>query len=121
MNRRTRATAALTALAAATVAVPLSQTQAGCNPSTTICDPDNPANPDHPTKPAAQIAGRDVRPLQRVRAATRQYRNVDKATGDGYVQFFGCVHEPLAGSMGIHFVNGTLAGDAVIDAAVPRR
>ena len=37
----------------------------------------------------------------------------------GYVQFLGCVHEPLAGSMGIHFVNGTLAGDTTIDPAKP--
>jgi hypothetical protein len=58
-------------------------------------------------------------PLQQVRDATRRYRNVDAAIDAGYVQFFGCVHEPLAGSMGIHFVNGTLAGDATIDAARP--
>lgn len=35
------------------------------------------------------------------------------------MQFFGCVHEPLAGSMGIHFVNAGLAGDTVIDARRP--
>jgi hypothetical protein len=57
--------------------------------------------------------------LAQVRDATRRYRTVDKATDDGYVQFFGCVHEPLAGSMGIHFVNGTLAGDTVVDPATP--
>jgi hypothetical protein len=58
-------------------------------------------------------------PLQQVRDATRQYRNVDTATDAGYVQFFGCVHEPLAGSMGIHFVNGRLARDTTLDPATP--
>jgi hypothetical protein len=119
VNRCAKATAGLAALAAAAVAVPLSQTHAGCDPSTTICDPDNPANPDHPGGRAPSIAGRNARSLQQIRAATRQFRDVDQATDAGYVQFFGCVHEPLAGSMGIHFVNGTLAGDAVIDAGSP--
>jgi hypothetical protein len=57
--------------------------------------------------------------LEQVRDATRRFRDVGRAIDDGYVQFFGCVHEPLAGSMGIHFVNGALATDAVIDAATP--
>jgi len=58
-------------------------------------------------------------PLDDIRSATRRYRDVDKAIDAGYVQFFGCVHEPLAGSMGIHFVNGALAGDGVIDRSKP--
>jgi hypothetical protein len=57
--------------------------------------------------------------LQAVRDATARYDNVDRAVDAGYVQFFGCVHEPLAGSMGIHFVNGTLAGDTTLDPATP--
>ena len=57
--------------------------------------------------------------LDGVRSATRQYRKVERAIDAGYVQFFGCVHEPLAGSMGIHFVNGALAGDGAIDASTP--
>ncbi len=59
------------------------------------------------------------RPLGEVRDATRAFGDVDKAIEAGYVQFFGCVHEPLAGSMGIHFVNGALVGDAVVDATKP--
>jgi hypothetical protein len=43
---------------------------------------------------------------------------VKNAIDARYVQFFGCVHEPLAGSMGIHFVNADLAGVTVLD---PRR
>lgn len=58
-------------------------------------------------------------PLHDLRKATARYRDVDNAIGAGYVQFFGCIHEPLAGSMGTHFVNGILAGDAEIVAAKP--
>ena len=57
--------------------------------------------------------------LGRLRDATSRYRNVERAIDAGYVQFFGCVHEPLAGSMGTHFVNATLAGDTVIDITRP--
>jgi hypothetical protein len=54
-----------------------------------------------------------------VRDATRTYKDVDKAIDAGYVQFFGCVHEPLAGSMGIHFVNAALVGDGKINPKTP--
>ncbi len=64
-------------------------------------------------------ADRRANHLDQVREATSQYRRVERAVRDGYVQFFGCVHEPLAGSMGTHFVNATLAGDAVVDARRP--
>jgi len=69
--------------------------------------------------PVATAKGTGGAPLQQVKDATRQYRNVDSAIDAGYVQFLGCVHEPLAGSMGIHFVNGTLAGDTTLDPAKP--
>jgi hypothetical protein len=57
--------------------------------------------------------------LQLVRDATAQYRDVERATDAGYVQFFGCVHEPLSGAMGIHFVNGALAGDTKLKVTEP--
>lgn len=57
--------------------------------------------------------------LDQVRQATAEFRNVQRAIDAEYVQFFGCVHEPLAGAMGIHFVNGELVGDTVIDASTP--
>jgi hypothetical protein len=69
--------------------------------------------------PVATAEGPGGGPLQQVKDATRHYRNVDSAIDAGYVQFLGCVHEPLAGSMGIHFVNGALAGDTTIDPAKP--
>lgn len=58
-------------------------------------------------------------PLSDIRRATARYQDVNRAIDAGYVQFFGCVHEPLAGSMGIHFVNGELAGDTELDPAKP--
>lgn len=61
----------------------------------------------------------DTSELAGVRNATRQFRNVENAIDAGYVQFFGCVHEPLSGSMGIHFVNAGLVGDGLIDASRP--
>jgi hypothetical protein len=68
--------------------------------------------------PSAMASGHDDE-LDGVRSATRQFRKVERAVDAGYVQFFGCVHEPLTGSMGIHFVNGALAGDPAIDASTP--
>ena len=58
-------------------------------------------------------------PLDDLRDATASYRDVTNAINAGYVQFFGCIHEPLAGSMGTHFVNATFVGDAEIDADRP--
>jgi hypothetical protein len=120
VSRRTRLAAGLAGLAAIAVPVGLSESRPMCDPRSTICDPDNPANPDHvASQPIGLADGRGYGPLDDVRAATRRFRDVDSAIAAGYVQFFGCVHEPLAGSMGIHFVDGTLAGDTVIDAAKP--
>jgi hypothetical protein len=67
----------------------------------------------------SSAASKGTEPLGQVRHATRAYRDVNAAIAAGYVQFFGCVHEPLAGAMGIHFVNAALAGDGQIDAAKP--
>lgn len=67
----------------------------------------------------SSAAGGGTDPLGQVRQATRTYRDVNTAIAAGYVQFFGCVHEPLAGAMGIHFVNAARVGDGAIDAAKP--
>jgi hypothetical protein len=58
-------------------------------------------------------------PLSQVRHATGRYRDVNRAIAAGYVQFFGCVHQPLAGAMGTHFVNEALVGDGKVDPAKP--
>ena len=37
----------------------------------------------------------------------------------GYGQFLGCVSGPNTGAMGIHFANGTLVGDNLVDPLKP--
>jgi hypothetical protein len=53
------------------------------------------------------------------RAATAIYHRVGAAQAAGYGQFLGCVAEPGLGAMGIHFVNGSLAGDTILDPTKP--
>ena len=55
---------------------------------------------------------------EKVRAATRRFRNVENAEAAGYGLFHGCVTGP-GGAMGVHFVNGDLVGDGAIDAERP--
>jgi hypothetical protein len=52
-----------------------------------------------------------------VRQATAQFKDVRKATG--YALLHGCVSGPQEGAMGIHFANGGLIGDGVLDAKHP--
>ena len=60
----------------------------------------------------------------RARAATVQYRDVRAATHAGYAEFrdaknIACIDLQGEGGMGIHYVNGGLVGDDVLDAAHP--
>jgi hypothetical protein len=62
--------------------------------------------------------------LDAARAATAQYRDVEAATDAGYGEFrdaakIACIDLPGEGAMGIHYVNGGLAGDDVIDPNKP--
>jgi len=57
--------------------------------------------------------------VQLVRDATRQFINVNAATAAGYQPFLGCVSGPDHGAMGVHYVNGGLVGDGLIDASHP--
>lgn len=52
--------------------------------------------------------------VQDVRAATRQFIDVNNAGTAGYSPAFGCVSGPDHGAMGIHYVNGPLVGDGQI-------
>lgn len=54
-----------------------------------------------------------------VRDATRRYVDVNAATGAGYQPFLGCVSGPDHGAMGVHYVNGPVVADGVIDAYHP--
>jgi hypothetical protein len=56
--------------------------------------------------------------VQQVRQATEIYQDIRQA-GPDYAQFLGCFSGPQEGAMGIHLVNGTFAGDAVLDVNRP--
>jgi hypothetical protein len=56
--------------------------------------------------------------VQRVRKATEQYRDIEKAKLAGYGQFLGCVAGPQGGAMGVHYVNGALL-DATLNPDEP--
>jgi hypothetical protein len=57
--------------------------------------------------------------VRAVREATERFKAVKAAETEGYHLQFGCVSGPDAGAMGMHFVNGSLVGDGVIDASKP--
>jgi hypothetical protein len=57
--------------------------------------------------------------VELVRNATRQFLNVNVATAATYQPFLGCVSGPEHGAMGVHYVNGALVNDGVIDASKP--
>jgi hypothetical protein len=54
-----------------------------------------------------------------VREATRRFQDANVALAEGYVPQFGCVTGSSEGVMGVHFVNGSLVADGVLDAAHP--
>jgi hypothetical protein len=60
-----------------------------------------------------------ARLVELVRLATAQYINVNAATAANYQPAFGCVSGPDHGAMGIHYINGTLVNDGLIDSAKP--
>jgi len=57
--------------------------------------------------------------VEAVRRSTDRFKNVDNAKAAGYGLFHGCVSGPQEGAMGIHFVNGDLVGDGVLDPMHP--
>jgi hypothetical protein len=54
-----------------------------------------------------------------VRNATERFRDASAAGAEGYALQFGCVSGPDQGAMGVHFVNGALVGDGLLDVAHP--
>ena len=62
--------------------------------------------------------------LQAVKAATAPYRDVDRAVAAGYGEFhdaqdIACIELAGEGGMGVHYVNGGLVGDDVLDPGRP--
>ena len=62
--------------------------------------------------------------LSTARAATAGFHQVDAAKAAGYGEFrdaakIACIETPGVGVMGIHYVNGGLVGDGIVNAATP--
>lgn len=64
------------------------------------------------------------RDLREVERATAQYRDISAAEAAGYGEFrdaqgIACIALEGVGGMGVHYVNGALVGDAVLDPLRP--
>ena len=57
--------------------------------------------------------------IDAVRGATAQFRDLKTAEAAGYGKFLTCFHYGDNRGMGQHYVNGTLAGDDVLDPMKP--
>jgi hypothetical protein len=69
--------------------------------------------------PASAAAQEHDPLLTVVRGATERFRDPAAAQGEGYGLMFGCVSGDEAGAMGLHYVNGALIGDDVLDPTRP--
>jgi hypothetical protein len=81
------------------------------------------AQDGHSHTPAAQPNGLSKRQgalLRIVRDATARFQDVSEAEHEGYALQFGCVSGPDAGAMGLHFVNGYLVSQGIVDARRPQ-
>jgi hypothetical protein len=68
----------------------------------------------------ADSASEGVAPLvEKVRAATARYQNINAAVADGFVQGTPCVSGPDMGAMGIHYVRPDRITNGVLNAAEP--
>jgi hypothetical protein len=57
--------------------------------------------------------------VETVRRATERFQNVEEAIAAGYADAGTCVSGIEEGAMGVHFGNGTLLSDSVLDAERP--
>jgi hypothetical protein len=55
-----------------------------------------------------------------VRDSTDRFKDVKVAEAEGYALQFGCVSGSDAGAMGLHYVNGDLVNNGVLDATRPQ-
>jgi hypothetical protein len=63
-------------------------------------------------------------PTAAARQATTGYHDISLAIADGYGEFrdaqnIACISQPGVGTMGVHYVKGSLVGDAVLDPTQP--
>ena len=69
--------------------------------------------------PGETISPKLSRLIADVRDATAGYRNFDTIGDAGYTKLLDCFVNYQVGGMGQHYVNGDLAGDAVLDPMKP--
>jgi hypothetical protein len=72
-----------------------------------------------PAMPAGAQPGQAHGLVAAVRLATRDFHDVGAAIGAGYTSAGSCVSGPQEGAMGIHYPNGALVGDGVLDPLRP--
>jgi hypothetical protein len=78
-----------------------------------------PTAQSHEHDQTSDDAGQPNALVQIVRGATERFRDPVAAEAEGYRLMFGCVSGGDFGAMGLHFVNGELVGDDVLDPARP--
>jgi len=73
-----------------------------------------------PPMSAASQSRHDFSPLiDKVRAATARYRNINVALSEGFAQATPCVSGPDFGAMGVHYVLGSRISGGVLQADEP--
>ena len=78
---------------------------------------------ENATNESGHHAGHDYKVpaklVETVRNATEQFVDVNAAVAANYHPAFGCVSGPDHGAMGVHYINGVLVGDGLVDATKP--
>lgn len=69
--------------------------------------------------PDAQLPLETRQLIDQVRGVTASLGDVKNAEAAGYTIFQNCFKDAKLGGMGQHYINGTLAGDAVVDPTKP--
>lgn len=88
-----------------------------------VCSPHAVAQDAHAHKPTAQAQDQQFNEaalLKVVRDSTQRFQNVSQAIAEGYALQFGCVSGSDSGAMGLHYVNGKLVNDGILDATRPQ-
>lgn len=83
----------------------------------TVSSTDQPRSAGH--DPQHSSAFRSSPLVDRVRQATRRFRDVNVAMAEGWVQGTPCVSGPNSGAMGVHFVLPARIGDGALNADEP--
>ena len=79
-----------------------------------------PANRHHDTQSAPPAKNAGNSPLiDKVRAATARFADVQVARDEGWVQGTPCVSGPASGAMGIHYILPSRVGDGALNASEP--